>query len=129
MALTPGARIGVYEVVRRIGAGGTGEVYLARDATLNRNVALRVLPEAFVRDEERLARFTREARVLASLDHLNIARVHGLENPSPDVRALSRAARRRVSRPKTAGVARQYRQTAGPLTEDPHGRTAALPRT
>jgi serine/threonine protein kinase len=66
MSLSFGARIGVYEVVRPLGAGGMGEVYLARDTVLNRHVALKVLPEAFVRDGERLARFEREAQLLAS---------------------------------------------------------------
>ena len=82
MVLAPGARIGSYEVVSAIGSGGMGEVYLARDTALNRNVALKVLPEAFVRDDERLARFKREAQILASLNHPNIAHVHGLEESS-----------------------------------------------
>ncbi len=82
MVLSPGARIGAYEVVSPIGSGGMGEVYLARDTALNRNVALKVLPEAFVRDDERLARFKREAQILASLNHPNIAHVHGLEESS-----------------------------------------------
>ncbi len=82
MVLAPGARIGAYEVVSQIGSGGMGEVYLARDTALNRNVALKVLPEAFVRDDERLARFKREAQILASLNHPNIAHVHGLEESS-----------------------------------------------
>ena len=79
MVLAPGARIGAYEVVSPIGSGGMGEVYLARDTALNRNVALKVLPEAFVRDDERLARFKREAQILASLNHPNIAAIYGLE--------------------------------------------------
>src|SRR5512144_2126875 len=87
MSLASGARIGVYEVVRPLGAGGMGEVYLARDTVLNRHVALKVLPEAFVRDGDRLARFEREAQLLGSLNHANIAHVHGFEGTS-GLRAL-----------------------------------------
>jgi Tol biopolymer transport system component len=79
MALTPGTRVGHYEVAASIGAGGMGEVYRARDTKLNRDVALKVLPDAFARDPERLARFRREAQLLASLNHPNIAAIHGLE--------------------------------------------------
>ena len=87
MPLSSGTRLGVYEVVGAIGAGGMGEVYRARDTRLNRDVALKVLPDAFARDADRLARFTREAQTLASLNHSNIAHVHGLEE-SGGVRAL-----------------------------------------
>ena len=80
MALASGARLGPYEVVAQIGAGGMGEVYRARDTTLIRDVALKVLPEAFAGDPERLARFQREAHVLASLNHPNIAHVYGVED-------------------------------------------------
>ena len=79
MALTAGTRIGPYEVVAPLGAGGMGEVYRARDARLNRDVAIKVLPEAFALDPERLARFRREAQVLAALNHPHIAAIHGLE--------------------------------------------------
>ena len=68
-----------YHIVERIGAGGMGEVYRARDTKLGRDVALKVLPEAFARNPERMARFRREAQVLASLNHPNIATIHGLE--------------------------------------------------
>src|SRR5215831_13523334 len=68
-----------YRIVERIGAGGMGEVYRARDTKLNRDVALKLLPEAFAKDAERMARFKREAQVLASLNHPNIATIHGLE--------------------------------------------------
>ena len=87
MALTPGARVGPYEVTALIGAGGMGEVYRARDTKLARDVALKVLPDAFTIDSDRLARFTREAHVLASLSHPNIGAIHGLEE-SNGVRAL-----------------------------------------
>ena len=73
MALSLGTRLGVYEVTAQIGEGGMGEVYRARDTTLNRDVALKVLPHLFASDPERLARLTREAQILASLNHPNIA--------------------------------------------------------
>ena len=80
MALTPGTTLGPYEVLAAIGAGGMGEVYKARDTKLDRDVALKILPDAFVNDPERLARFQREAKVLASLNHPNIAAIYGLED-------------------------------------------------
>jgi eukaryotic-like serine/threonine-protein kinase len=79
MRLTAGAQLGSYHIQSALGAGGMGEVYLARDTNLGRDVAIKVLPEAFADDAERLARFEREARTLASLNHPNIAIVHGLE--------------------------------------------------
>ena len=79
MPLTPGTRLGVYEVVALLGAGGMGEVYRARDPRLGRDVALKVLPALFATDPERFARFKREAQVLASLNHPNIAAIHGFE--------------------------------------------------
>ena len=78
-SLTPGTTLGVSEVLSAIGAGGMGEVYKARDTKLDRDVALKILPEAFVNDAERLARFQREAKVLASLNHPNIAQIYGLK--------------------------------------------------
>ncbi len=79
MSLAPGARLGPYEVLSAIGAGGMGEVYRARDTRLKRDVAIKVLPDAFAKDADRLARFQREAEVLASLNHPNIAGIYGLE--------------------------------------------------
>ena len=79
MSLKPGTRVGPYEIVAQIGVGGMGEVYRATDTNLGRQVAIKVLPEAVAQDAERLARFEREARTLASLSHPNIAVVHGLE--------------------------------------------------
>ncbi len=79
MSLSPGARLGSYEVTARIGQGGMGEVYQARDTKLDRDVALKVLPDAFTSDPDRLARFEREAKVLASLNHPNIGHIYGLE--------------------------------------------------
>ena len=88
MRLAPGTRIGPYEIVSAIGAGGMGEVYRARDSRLHRDVALKVLPEIFASDVERLARFDREARALAALNHPHIAGIHGVEE-SETLRALA----------------------------------------
>ncbi len=79
MALASGTRLGSYEISARIGVGGMGEVYRATDANLKRSLAIKVLPESLVAGAERLARFQREAEVLASLNHPNIAQIHGLE--------------------------------------------------
>ena len=87
MALTPGSRLGVYEVTAPIGAGGMGEVYRATDINLKRSVAIKVLPASVAADADRLARFQREAEVLAALNHPNIAAIYGLEK-TPDFTAL-----------------------------------------
>jgi serine/threonine protein kinase len=79
MALAAGTKLGPYEILSPIGAGGMGEVYRARDSKLKRDVALKVLPEAFAEDPDRMARFQREAEVLASLNHTNIAQIYGVE--------------------------------------------------
>jgi eukaryotic-like serine/threonine-protein kinase len=80
MALSPGTRLGPYEIVAAIGAGGMGEVYRARDTKLDRDVALKILPESFTADPDRLMRFEREAKSLASLNHSNIAQIYGVED-------------------------------------------------
>ena len=82
MSLTPGTKVGPYEIVAPLGAGGMGEVYRARDARLGRDVAIKILPALFAQDPERLARFEREAKALAALNHPNIAAIYGLEGPS-----------------------------------------------
>jgi serine/threonine protein kinase len=79
LSLTPGTRLGVFTLIQEIGRGGMGEVYRARDTKLDRDVAIKVLPEAFAHDTERLARFLREAKTLASLNHPNIAAIYGIE--------------------------------------------------
>ena len=79
MSLTTGARLCPYEVLAKLGEGGMGEVYRARDTRLGREVALKLLPGSFTSDPERLARFEREARTLASLNHPNIAQIYGVE--------------------------------------------------
>ena len=78
MPLTPGFRLGPYEILSALGAGGMGEVYRARDGTLNRDVAIKVILASIAGDPDHLARFSREAHVLASLNHPNIAQIHGL---------------------------------------------------
>jgi len=88
MSLKPGQRIGPYEVLAAIGAGGMGEVYRARDTKLHRDVALKILPPTFASDPERIARFEREAHVLASLNHTNIAGIYGLEDAA-GIKALA----------------------------------------
>src|SRR3979411_425868 len=85
--LMGGARLGPYEIVSPLGAGGMGEVYRGRDTKLNRDVAIKVLPPAFAEDAARMARFEREAQVLASLNHPNIATIYGLEE-SNNIRGL-----------------------------------------
>src|SRR5947207_13555867 len=87
MSLSPGTRLGPYEILSALGAGGMGEVYRAFDTKLGRDVAIKILPHIFTSDPERLARFEREARVLASLNHPHIGAIYGLEE-SDDLRAL-----------------------------------------
>src|SRR2546429_75272 len=79
MPLTSGTRLGPYEIVTPLGAGSMGEVYRARDSRLNRDVAIKILPSAFSNDPNRMARFRREAQVLAALNHSNIAAIYGVE--------------------------------------------------
>src|SRR5712692_4461070 len=87
MSLLPGVRLGVFEILGPLGAGGRGEVYSARDTRLGREVAIKVLPETFARDPSRVARFEREARMLASINHPSIAGIYGAEEAG-DVRYL-----------------------------------------
>ena len=79
MALTAGTRLGSYEILAPLGAGGMGEVYRTRDTKLNRDVALKILPDTFTDDPERVARFRREAHVLAALNHPHIGAIYGLD--------------------------------------------------
>ena len=109
MGLPIGTVLGPYEILSAIGAGGMGEVYEARDNKLGRNVAIKVLPEAFAHDHDRLTRFQREARMLAALNHPNIATIHGLEQ-SDDVHYLVMEL--------VAGNTLAERLTAGPLAID-----------
>jgi eukaryotic-like serine/threonine-protein kinase len=115
--LQPGTALGPYRVDALIGAGGMGEVYRGRDSKLNRDIALKVLPESLTHDSDRLARFTREANVLASLNHPNIAAIYGFEDGG-DVHALvlelvegptlaDRIARGPLALPEALSIARQ----------------------
>src|SRR5580765_8179039 len=79
MSIGPGSKLGVYEVLAPIGAGAMGEVWRARDTRLAREVAIKVLPEAFAADEERLRRFEREAKTLATVNHPNVAQIFGVD--------------------------------------------------
>ena len=83
VALTPGTRLGVYQITAPLGEGGMGQVWRATDTTLGRQVAIKILPDAFTSDPDRLARFEREARTLASLNHPHIAAIYGCEKSSP----------------------------------------------
>ena len=83
-----GNALGPYQIVALLGEGGMGEVYRARDTKLNREVALKILPEVFTTDADRLARFKREAQVLASLNHPNIAAIYGFEDSHSTIHAL-----------------------------------------
>ena len=87
MGLSPGRSLGPYRILGTLGAGGMGEVYRARDTSLDRDVAIKILPEQFANDEDRLARFTREAKALAALNHPNIAAIHSVEE-SDGIRGL-----------------------------------------
>uniref|UniRef100_A0A832I4D1 Serine/threonine-protein kinase n=1 Tax=Eiseniibacteriota bacterium TaxID=2212470 RepID=A0A832I4D1_UNCEI len=109
MAIAPGTRLGPYEMLGPLGAGGMGEVYRARDPRLDRTIAIKLLPDAFAADPERLARFEREARLLASLHHPNIATLHGLEE---------HAGRRFIAMEYVDGVSLAERLQSGPLPVD-----------
>ena len=80
MSLPPGHTLAHYEILELIGKGGMGEVYRARDGKLGRDIAIKILPEEFSQDKERLGRFEREARLLGQLNHANVATLHGLED-------------------------------------------------
>ena len=79
MPFTPGTRLGSFEILALIGSGGMGEVFRARDTKLNRDVAIKVVPDQFAVDPDRLARFRREAQILATLNHPNIGQIYGIE--------------------------------------------------
>jgi serine/threonine protein kinase len=107
MTLAPGTRLGYYDILTLIGSGGMGEVYRVRDTKLNRDVAIKVLPDLFSRDPDRLARFTREAQVLASLNHPHIAIIHGLDESRWKDAAAAGHARRRATEQHDTMVACQ----------------------
>lgn len=97
MTLAACSKIGAYEIHSLLGAGGMGEVYKARDTKLGRDVALKILPELFAHDPDRLARFQREAQVLALLNHLNIAAIYGLGESARKPPTHGRLARKRAA--------------------------------
>src|SRR5438094_3280049 len=125
MPLASGAQLGPYQILAPLGAGGMGEVYRASDAKLHREVALKVLPAAFAQDPERMARFGREAQVLAALNHPNIATIYGLEE-SDGIRALVMEL--------VEGSTLAERITGGPVRREPgpptgKGNSSIAPRT
>jgi serine/threonine protein kinase len=101
MSLTSGTRLGPYEIVAPLGAGGMGEVYRARDTRLGRDVAIKVLPEALANDADRLRRFEQEARTIAALNHPNILGIHDIGAHDGAPGSNTRSASRRDSRPHT----------------------------
>ena len=115
MTLTSGTRLGPYEIIAAIGAGGMGEVYRAKDTNLDREVAIKMLPESFALDADRVARFTREAKTLASLNHPNIAQIYGIESTAivmelvegDDLSALIARSARGISLAEALPIARQ----------------------
>ena len=106
MSLNVGSRLGHYDVTALIGEGGMGQVYQATDTKRKRRVALKILPEAFAADPERLARFQREAEVLASLNHPNIAQIHGLSSRPPSPTTWISEELQKCSPPSRTGVSR-----------------------
>ena len=108
MALTVGTRLGHYDVTALIGEGGMGQVYQATDTQLGRQVALKILPDAFASDPDRLARFQREAQVLASLNHPGIAAIYGIEK-SEDTQGYCQVKQNRVERAPTCQVQNRTR--------------------
>jgi len=139
LTLTPGTRLGPYEIVAAIGAGGMGEVYRARDAKLNRDVALKIVSGAFIADPDRLARFRREAQVLASLNHPNIAAIYGFED-SGATHALvlelvegptlaDRIAEGPIALVDAIPIAKQLTRRRSPATQPRWARSSAPPPT
>ena len=106
MSLSVGARLGHYTVTAKLGEGGMGEVWEATDTKLNRQVALKILPEAFATDPDRLARFQRETQVLASLNHPGIAQIHGLSGRPPSPTTWISEELQKCSPPSRTGVSR-----------------------
>jgi serine/threonine protein kinase len=114
MSLAPGTRLGAYEVIGPLGAGGMGEVYRARDTRLHRDVAIKILPAAFASDADRLMRFEREAQTLAALNHPHIAQIHGLEESLSESGSTLRA----LVMEFVDGEALDVRLARGPLPID-----------
>jgi serine/threonine protein kinase len=126
LALTPGTRLGVYEVTAQIGEGGMGQVYRATDTKLKRQVAIKILPPSLAADHDRLARFQREAEVLASLNHPNIAAIYGLEDSGGMTALVMDLSRATISR-NALRVARLHSTTRCPSRS--RSRRRSRPRT
>ena len=120
MSLTPGTRLGVYEFTALIGEGGMGQVYRATDTRLKRQVAIKILPTSLAADADRLTRFQREAEVLASLNHPNIAAIYGFED-SNGVQALVKSRKMRASGRSNPG-------SSGVVSTSPASRDSSIAR-
>jgi serine/threonine protein kinase len=125
VSLSAGTRIGPFEIVSSLGAGGMGEVYRARDTALDRDVAIKVLPAELSKDDDRLARFMREARVLASLNHPNIAAIYALEPiPGGHALVLELVEGETLAAPSGVGRWRRHRRSSSlarlPMPSTPH---------
>jgi eukaryotic-like serine/threonine-protein kinase len=127
MPLSPGTRLGPYVVTATIGAGGMGEVYRAHDTSLDRDVAVKVLPEVFAQDPERLARFEREARTLAALNHPNIAQIHGFERSGERPALVMELVEGRTLEQILHGAPALQPPGTPPESEDPGLRRAEVP--
>ena len=127
MTLTPGARLGVYEIVTLVGSGGMGEVYRARDPRLGREVAVKVLPPAFATDDERLRRFEQEARAAAALNHPNILAIFDIG--THDAHTVRRGGAARGRRRCASGFAAARCRCARRSTSPCRWRAASRPRT
>ena len=127
MSLSPGTRLGHYDVTSLLGEGGMGQVWQATDTQLNRQVALKILPDAFAADPDRLARFTREAQILASLNHPNIAAIHGHRGSRGDAGAGAGAWLRAPRLP--TGSRRVQFQSMKPFRSPNRSRRRWRPRT
>ncbi|MGB8832319.1 MAG: serine/threonine-protein kinase, partial [Candidatus Sulfotelmatobacter sp.] len=125
MALTSGTKIGPYEIVSSLGAGGMGEVYRATDTRLGRDVAIKVLPESLARDAERLRRFETEARAVAALNHPNILSIHDIGTQDGTPFLVSECLEGQSLRQELSGGALPMRQALEYGTEIAHGLAAA----
>ena len=117
MPLVAGTRLGPYEIQSAIGAGGMGEVYRARDTKLDRDVAIKILPEGFAIDPERIARFQREAKTLASLNHPNIGGIYGLEEAAVAVRGSATRFEPDVAKPLFPIPGNEVRRSYAPSAD------------
>src|SRR5688572_4006719 len=125
MSLAPGTRLGPYEVVAAIGAGGMGEVYRARDARLDRDVAIKILPELFATDPDRLARFEREGRAVAALSHPNILAIYDFGREGTTAYAVMELLAGATLRDRLASGALPAREAIGYAVQIAHGLAAA----